>query len=352
MDAAGEVRGDRRNGRGTHGTDPRHADCGDAGDQAAGPRNTTTTARYLQHRGGGTPNASRDPSLGGLGGFNMLAYGSGTSVTGPGGVGPGHGMGTDPGSGGDGIGFGTRGSGCRRAQLGKRGGTKAGERAVRRRPALALSPPTLRRKLEPRTTGSGAPIRRAPDPGAAKADAGATALGVLPFLAAGQTHKTNGPYRGLHPKRLDLAAAASGAGRQPGQGLRAADVLARSGHHRLVRGLRTQQRPHHRRRRPRRRQLHPRRTKQARLRLALQPRRPRRHLRRRLASDGAEQCLLAGLNVGGSSSADSACKWFDLVKCGPNGCNFQYQANTGPTPSMTAVGLLCRQYMGRNATIR
>jgi len=32
-------------------------------------------------------------------------------------------------------------------------------------------------------------------PGTAKSDAAATALGVLPFLAAGQTHATKGPYR-------------------------------------------------------------------------------------------------------------------------------------------------------------
>jgi hypothetical protein len=32
-------------------------------------------------------------------------------------------------------------------------------------------------------------------PGTVQADAGATALGLLPFLAAGQTHKTKGPYR-------------------------------------------------------------------------------------------------------------------------------------------------------------
>ena len=32
-------------------------------------------------------------------------------------------------------------------------------------------------------------------PGVAHADAGATAMGLLPFLAAGQTHKTKGPFR-------------------------------------------------------------------------------------------------------------------------------------------------------------
>ena len=58
-----------------------------------------------------------------------------------------------------------------------------------------------------------------------------------------------------------------------------------------------------------------------------------------------KSAMMAGLNAG-TSSSDLACKWFDLVACGPNGCNFQYQAGTGPTPAMTSVGLLCRQYMG------
>ena len=53
---------------------------------------------------------------------------------------------------------------------------------------------------------------------------------------------------------------------------------------------------------------------------------------------------MAGLNVGGSLM-EGIGKWLDLVKSGPHDCNFSYQANTGGTPAMSAVGLLCRQYL-------
>ena len=56
---------------------------------------------------------------------------------------------------------------------------------------------------------------------------------------------------------------------------------------------------------------------------------------------------MAGLDTGsGSGSAfNLAAKWLDLVKTGPNDSQFQYQPGSGATPAMTAVGLLCRQYM-------
>jgi hypothetical protein len=54
---------------------------------------------------------------------------------------------------------------------------------------------------------------------------------------------------------------------------------------------------------------------------------------------------MAGLNVGGSAMQDTG-KFLDLVKSGPNGSNFCYQPGCGGTPPMTAVGLLCRQYLG------
>jgi hypothetical protein len=40
-----------------------------------------------------------------------------------------------------------------------------------------------------------------------------------------------------------------------------------------------------------------------------------------------------------------AAKWLDLVKTGPHDSQFQYQPGCGATPSMTAVGLLGRQYL-------
>ena len=54
---------------------------------------------------------------------------------------------------------------------------------------------------------------------------------------------------------------------------------------------------------------------------------------------------MAGLNVGGSS-LDWAAKLLDSVAKGCRRGQFGYQPGQGPTPTMTAVGLLCRQYLG------
>jgi hypothetical protein len=53
---------------------------------------------------------------------------------------------------------------------------------------------------------------------------------------------------------------------------------------------------------------------------------------------------IAGLNVGGSTM-EGVGKWLDSVKSGPHDSNFSYQPGSGATPAMTAVGLLCRQYL-------
>ena len=149
----------------------------------------------FEHKGGGTPNATKDPSLGGLGGFNVIAYGPGARVTGKGGVGTGLGTGVNAGSGGSGTGFGGRGSGHRKAMLGSNGGTPDSERAV----AGALLW-LYRHQLSDGSWSLQNYKQRCSDatctgPGTAHADHGATGLGLLPFLAAGQTHKTKGPYR-------------------------------------------------------------------------------------------------------------------------------------------------------------
>ena len=59
--------------------------------------------------GGGIQANTNLPNLGGLGGFDVKAFGSGPAVKGKGGVGVGVGTGTHAGSGGDGWGFGGRG---------------------------------------------------------------------------------------------------------------------------------------------------------------------------------------------------------------------------------------------------
>jgi hypothetical protein len=148
----------------------------------------------FKEAGGGTPEESKLPSLGGLGGFSVKSFASGAQVHGRGGVGSGQGFGTHAGVGGAGEGFGTRGSGHREALSGL-GGTHATERAV----AAALY--WLSRHQE--TAGNwslshfNSHCTDHPCSGRSelREDSGATALALLTFLAAGQTHKSDGPYR-------------------------------------------------------------------------------------------------------------------------------------------------------------
>lgn len=154
------------------------------------------TAKYFddsadfEDAGGGQKKKKEGPQLGGLGGFSLKQEG----VAGRGGVGFGSGESDTPGVGGAGEGFGSRGKGHRDAILGATGGTKASERAV----AAALN--WLHRhqqangqwSLQFSNRCSGA---KCGGPGAVKADAAATAFGLLPFFGSGQTHKSEGPYK-------------------------------------------------------------------------------------------------------------------------------------------------------------
>jgi len=144
--------------------------------------------------GGGMRNNAAGLQLGGLGGFTVVATGPGAKVTGKGGIGGGAGMGDRPGSGGTGSGFGVRGN--KKGMIGGYGGTRGSERAV----AAALnwlarhqSQPDGNWSLDHYET-------RCKDnscvgTGKNKADSAATALALLPFLAAGQTHLSKGPYQ-------------------------------------------------------------------------------------------------------------------------------------------------------------
>ena len=53
---------------------------------------------------------------------------------------------------------------------------------------------------------------------------------------------------------------------------------------------------------------------------------------------------MAGLDVGGSVFVGTS-KWLDSVAVN-NGTEYCYQPSQGATPTMTSVGLLCRQYLG------
>ena len=146
-------------------------------------------------KGGGMAMTTTAPEMGGSGGFNVKAFGPGPKVSGKGGIGAGIGTGNTGGSGGDGQGFGGRGTGMRKAMLGRYGGTKATERAVgaalywlakHQSPDGSWSLEHFNKQCTDKTcTGAGSN----------ETLSGATAMGLLPFLAAGQTQATNGPFQ-------------------------------------------------------------------------------------------------------------------------------------------------------------
>lgn len=152
--------------------------------------------------GGGIATASA-ADFGGLGGF-ALATGPGAAATG-GGVGTGVGTGTKAGSGGSGEGFGGRGQGHREEMAGAYGGTHATERAVagglnwmaRHQNANgSWSFDSFHKNCKDKTC-AGEPDKEGvlPGVGESKSDPGATAMALLPFLAAGQTPESSGPYK-------------------------------------------------------------------------------------------------------------------------------------------------------------
>ena len=153
-------------------------------------------SKVFEHKGGGTANGSKD--AGASGGGGAMAFGPGPKVAGALGIGMGLGTGKNYGSGGDGKGFGGRGSGSREGNVGHRWRHQTHRTGGDRRPGLAGQSPglptaigackTYAQQCKPGT-------RPAPAPGDIPADAGATAMGLLPFLAAGQTHKSKGPYK-------------------------------------------------------------------------------------------------------------------------------------------------------------
>jgi hypothetical protein len=144
----------------------------------------------FEEAGGGI--VGGDSSFGGLGGISVASTSLGPVLKGGGGVDAGAGFGKNLGTGGAGVGFGSRGSGMREAMLGS-GGTKQSERAV----AAALNWIARHQNrdgswsLKHTTNCKGGFCS---GPGEAQSEGAATALGLLPFLAAGQTHQSDGPY--------------------------------------------------------------------------------------------------------------------------------------------------------------
>ncbi|MCE5266871.1 MAG: hypothetical protein LLG00_03180, partial [Planctomycetaceae bacterium] len=184
--------------------DPTRLDAETLGRTRANPT-AGQTAKYFddspqfEDAGGGRATELQGPKLGGLGGFSVHGR---PGPGGLGGVGVGLGTGDSAGSGGNGLGFGSRGKGHRDALVGAWGGTQASERAVgaalnwlhRHQSKQGKWSLDYRRQCKDKPC-SGASIGRS--------DAAATAMALLPFLAAGQTQKsTKGPYRETVSKGL------------------------------------------------------------------------------------------------------------------------------------------------------
>ncbi|MGD0899571.1 MAG: prenyltransferase/squalene oxidase repeat-containing protein [Thermoguttaceae bacterium] len=89
-----------------------------------------------------------------------------------------------------------RGQGNRKAMLAERGGTRRTERAVSGALTWLANHQLADGNWSFRNYTQRCRDATCTGPGSANADAGATAMGLLPFLAAGHTHKTDGPYRG------------------------------------------------------------------------------------------------------------------------------------------------------------
>jgi hypothetical protein len=295
--------------------------------------------------GGGMANNSKVPNLGGLGGFDIKAIGPGPAVRGAGGVGAGTGTGTNPGSGGAGTGFGGRGHGMRKAMVGGFGGTKQTERAV----AAAIN--WIARHQNPDGSWSLQQYvklckdRGCTGPGNVSSDAAATAFGLLPFLAAGQTHKTKGPYQ----KNIQAGIAWLVNHQKPDGSLAAGSDQVMYTHGlaaiALCEAYGLSKDP----------LLGPR--AQAAIRFIESAQHPTTGGWRYKPGDEGDTSVLgwqlmalksaqmAYLQVN-PKTLDGVRKWLQSVSKGKSGGLFAYEPAQGDKRSMTAVGLLCRQYLG------
>lgn len=145
--------------------------------------------------GGGMAASGGQPDLGGLGGFDIKGIGAGPAIKGKGGVGIGVGTGTHAGRGGDGWGFGGRGTGSRKGMLASGGGTKKSERAVAGAINWLARHQSLNGGWALKSFSARCTDQTCTGAGSGERPAAGTAMGLLPFLAAGQTHQSKGPYR-------------------------------------------------------------------------------------------------------------------------------------------------------------
>ena len=176
------------------------------------------------------------------------------------------------------------------------------------------------------------------------ADSGATAMGLLPFLAAGLTHKSKGPYKEhvfkgiawlLRHQQPDGNLAKNAQQMMYSHGLATialSEAYGLSGDRQVGKAA------------------------QGAVNFILDAQNPADGGWRYNPRDPGDTSVvgwqlmalksahMAGLNVGRSGFSGTS-KWLDSV-ADKGGTQYAYQAGQGATDTMTAVGLLCRQYLG------
>ena len=299
----------------------------------------------FEDAGGGIVSNLDAPQLGGLGGLNISGL---PGPAGRGGVGIGIGLGNNPGSGGAGMGFAHRGKGYRDALFGAGGGTKASDRAVgagldwlaRHQTTTGHWSLDFHHQCRGGTCSGSSPIR---------ADAAATAMALLPFLGAGQTHKAKGPYQQTIARGLAWLVS-----RQSSDGNLADGAEKPMYAHGLATitlceayGLTKDERIGYAARQA-----------VVFIERAQNPETGGWRYKGMTAeySDTSvfgwqimalKSAQLAGIPVSTAVLANAQ-KWLRIVATGPYSGLYCYQPSREATPTMTAVGMLCRQYTGLN----
>ena len=311
--------------------------------------------------GGGAANGTS--AVGGLG-VSLASLGDGPALMGAAGLEVGKGDGSKGGSGGAGEGFGGRGSGSRDKMLASGGGTADTERAV------AGATNWLARHQNPDGSWGCGPkgfAKMCKDPSCTKElwkvakDAkeppavppeyqmAATAFGLLPFFAAGQTHETGGPYKGVISKGLtwmtrnqNQKTGQLGTGSMYEHGLATIAICEAYG---LSKDRRLQ--PH----------------AQAAIAFIEDAQNDTSggwHYTPNPSTAGDTSVVgwqlmalksgeMAGLKVNPQTLVKSK-NYLKTVAKGKSGGLFSYMAESGPTETMSAVGLLCNQYGGMKRT--
>ena len=287
----------------------------------------------FERKGHGDPNGVKGlgPSDG------AMAFGHGPKLIGPGDMGPVLGR---P----DGTGPGGLGRGDRRAKVGRRGGNPHTEAAVNAALVWLANHQFYDGHWSLQHYVDNCKDKSCSGTGEVPADAGATAMGLLPFLATGETHLAKGPYKEHIRRGIDWLIR----NQQPDGNLAKGAVQMMYSH-----GLAT---------------------------IALSEAYGLSGDRRvGMAAQGAVNFILnaqntadggwrynpkdpgdtsvvgwqlmalksahmAGLNVGGSVFSGTS-KWLDSVAV-HDGAEYAYQPGNPSSNTMTSVGLLCRQYLG------